>query len=114
MTEEREQVAKLLKSFGVASVYADYDGSGDQGQIDTPDFLGDLIPGTEQVVVIKVEDNMAQRTLDLFYALLEDIHGGWEIDEGSFGQIEWNLKTDKIHLTHNNRFMQVDTSEDEL
>lgn len=111
---EREAVAKLLKSLGVASVHADYDGFGDSGQIESPDFLGDLIPGTEQHLVLKVEAVMAERVRDLLYTFLEDLHPGWEINEGSFGQFEWDLQTDKIHLTHNNRYTQIDTSEDEL
>lgn len=114
MTTERELVAKILKSLGVTSIHADYDGYGDSGQIETPDFLGDLLPGTGQNVVIKVEETMSERTRDLFYTILEDLHGGWEINEGSFGQFEWNLKTDKIQLSHNERYTQVDTSEDEL
>jgi len=117
---EREKVAALLKSHGVRSVHADYDGEGDEGQINTPDFLGDAIPGAEQrpdfpqVLVIKIEDSLSERVRDLLYTFLEDLYPGWEINEGSYGQFEWNLKTDKIQLTHNERFMQVDTSEDEL
>ena len=48
-------------------------------------------------------DGLVAAVTDLFYDVLEERYGGWEIDEGSFGYFEWDVNQDSIHLTHTAR-----------
>ena len=81
-----------LKKLRVEMVTAEYDGEGDSGQVGDPDF------GTAQVAPALVA-----AVTDLFYDILEEYYSGWEINEGSFGYFEWDVKQDSIHLVHNMR-----------
>ena len=49
---------------------------------------------------------------NLCYDLLEDKYGGWEINEGSYGEFVFNVADRTIELTFNGRFTDVDTSID--
>jgi uncharacterized protein DUF6878 len=91
-TDTRDALAKKLQELGVQKVTAAYDGSGDSGQVEEPEFGS-----------IKVPQPTVSAVQDLFYDLLEDEYGGWEINEGSYGQFEWNVSDDRINLQHNIR-----------
>ena len=70
-----------------------YSGSNDEGYID--DITSDppapsLDYGTE----------LYRQVQDEVYAVLEQHHGGWEINEGSHGHITINVKERKAFLHH--------------
>jgi hypothetical protein len=112
-----EILLPLLLQLGITEVFAEYDGSGDSGQIETPVFLSGQAPPDEEEPIkraVPVTAETSEKVLDLFYKLLEEKYAGWEINEGSYGQFEWDLATDKIQLTHNMRIESVETYEDEL
>ena len=97
-TEARAELVRQLRKLGVEMVTAEYNGDGDSGQIETPDFGSEKVPSG---VVTDVEY--------LFYEVLEDLYAGWENNEGGFGQFEWNVKDDRISLVHNTRTESYDT-----
>jgi hypothetical protein len=99
----RSELAEQLRQLGVETVTADYDGSGDSGQIEEPEF------GSS-----KVSRDLAIAVQDLFYDVLEEQYGGWEINEGSFGQFSWDIKADRINLVHNMRIEETETEEQTL
>jgi hypothetical protein len=86
----RTELAQQLRKLGVTTVTAEYNGSGDDGQIEAPEFGSVAVPS---VMVTDVEN--------LFYELLEDLYAGWENNEGGFGQFIWSLQEDRINLVHN-------------
>jgi hypothetical protein len=88
----RVELLKKLRTLGVGTVTADYDGASDRGQIDDPQFGSHRVPPETHKAV-----------LDLFYDLLEEEHLGWEINEGSYGRFEWDIKADVIRLGHTQR-----------
>jgi hypothetical protein len=96
-------LAEQLQRVGVETVTADYDGEGDSGQIEEPQFGSTQIP---RDVAIAVQD--------LFYDILEEYYGGWENNEGSFGQFSWDVRADRISLVHNMRTEAVETEEQVL
>lgn len=99
----RTELCRQLRQLGVETVTAEYDGSGDSGQIGDPEFGSvELPPGLGTAVQ------------DLFYDLLEEHYAGWEINEGSFGRFEWDVKQDTINLVHNARIESCETEEREL
>lgn len=100
-TETRAELVQQLRKLGVEMVTAEYNGEGDSGQVEDPEFGSSKVPR-----------NIAFAVQDLFYAVLEDEYGGWEINEGSFGQFEWNVTDDQIHLSHSTR--SWDTEECDL
>jgi hypothetical protein len=99
----RAELIEQLRELGVHTVTADYDGYGDGGQIEDPQFGG-----------IDVPTPTMRAVEDLFYALLEQLYSGWEIDDGSFGQFRWDVAADKIGLVHNARIQETLTEAREL
>ena len=97
---DRAGLRAELKQLGVEMVTAEYDGEGDSGQVGDPDF------GTVQAAPALVA-----AVTDLFYDILEEYYAGWEINEGSFGYFEWDVKQDSIHLIHHTRLESFSTEE---
>jgi hypothetical protein len=96
----RTELAQKLRELGVDVVTAEYNGSGDDGQIDDPQF------GSAEIPKDLIED-----TILFFYDVLEEQFGGWEDDDGGFGTFRWDLKVDRIDLVHNTRFESHETEE---
>lgn len=96
----RGELCHQLRQRAVETVTAQYDGSGDSGQIEDPDFGS-----------VEVPQGLSTAVHNLFYDLLEEHYGGWEINEGSFGQFVWNVKGDEITLEHNTRTESYETEE---
>jgi len=106
MSEEkssRTELLKQLQELGVESVAAEYSGSGDEGQVETPEFGPVDVPHD---VVTAVES--------LFYEVLEELYGNWEDNAGAFGQFIWNVGNDRLDLVHNTRTESYETEEQNL
>ncbi len=103
VTSGRRELVQQLQRLGVETVTAEYDGSGDSGQIDVPEFGA-----------VKVPDALATAVQDLFYDVLGDLYAGWEVNEGSFGEFEWDVKQNRINLVHNARIESCETEEQVL
>jgi len=101
-----------LKDLKVESFRVEYSGSGDSGEIEEifyePNNLKvDVDVGTwkkfDQQSFGYKETNEPKPLKDFIedfcYELLEDNHGGWEINEGQSGAIEWDIKEND--LSHN-------------
>jgi len=104
------EASRQLKAAGVARVHVDYDGCGDSGQIESVvyvDAAGESLNPAGQVTL--TEDQL----IDLFYDLTQARHPGWENNDGAFGEFEWNLETDTLNHTHNDRYTEYDTTEHE-
>jgi hypothetical protein len=99
----RAELLQQLRELGVESVTAEYDGSGDSGQIENPEFGP-----------VEVPTALTTAVQDLFYDLLGELYGGWEINEGSFGQFIWNVREDNINLVYNGRIETYSTEERRL
>lgn len=119
-----------LRRLKVKEVSAEYDGSGDSGQLEEPTLAPEPEPGVVVPPVSVLVDGgwsskqgeiaetrtkaIIEAVQDLFYDLLEMEHPGWEINEGSYGSLVWAMDDDKVRLVHNERIESVETSEDEL
>ena len=62
---------------------------------------------------VKREVSLRQRIEDIAYLWLEQKHGGWEINEGSYGYLVLTLteKGATLHMQHSERVIDVHTSE---
>jgi hypothetical protein len=115
MKSKRQEKAKNAKATllgissrlpGVATIAIEYDGGGDSGEITSVIFL------SAEGQPVKIDDN------DLTEAISDDacdlLPIGWEINEGSYGEITIDLLNGIVHRVHNERFESVETTEDDL
>lgn len=127
-TRLREKVMAALVAAGAKSVTVGFDGYGDSGEVGEPQVeptaaaasLKEFIPGTPHEASEWVDGKANRQTRDrtvaeaiseLCYALLDN-HGGWEINEGSFGEFTIDPKADAINLTFNRRVETCETDEE--
>jgi hypothetical protein len=126
-----EQLVKLkaslfdfLEARGVVLVTVDFDGCGDSGQIEG------IFAFDEHGVVAVPEDKLAiAKTVadpdtalaegepvkdvieTLAYDLLESEHGGWENNDGAYGEFRFDVATRTITLACNIRISSAEYSE---
>lgn len=106
-----------LAAAGIEIVTVDFDGYGDSGQIegiDARDAHGDVALPDMEVELARPADNAVdvdrhrltvRETIErLCYDLLEDAHGGWENNEGAFGDFVFDVPTRAIRLSYNERY----------
>jgi len=106
-----------LASTSITSIHVDFDGAGDSGQINgVAAFRGDdpaILPNTTVVIQTvswgKTEILSAESTLEaaietLCYDYLEQTHGGWENNDGGYGEFTINVAKRSIELEFNGRF----------
>jgi hypothetical protein len=124
-----------MRKAGAVYAIAQFNGWGDSGQIDGVtcfDKAGDpvdvsriLVDGArvvkytgwdgQEYVEFEDETPMLDRLIDEFcYQHLEREHGGWEINEGSFGDFRLDSDSENVSLEFNNRFETYDTSHEEF
>ena len=106
-----------LMAAGITHVTVTFDGAGDSGQIESiAAWNGDLaveFPAMEIGYAALTWDNpeieMRQLSLEdvveqLAYDFLSDTHGGWENNDGAYGEFCFDATARCIHLEFNERF----------
>ncbi|WP_337847801.1 DUF6878 family protein [Sphingomonas sp.] len=116
----------LLLEHGVTRVEIYYDGGGDEGSVgDVLAFAGDEATVLPAILcdhfALQYSGAVESRTMQLEDALSAfaenavcDHHCGWENGEGAHGTITIDVATGTVNLTHNERFIDYDTTEMEL
>ena len=110
-----------LAATGITSVLVTFDGSGDSGQIEGINATADGEPAALPTVDVAIAtpawdgSGLDHRTLPiadaierLAYDFLEEAHGGWENNEGAFGEFTFDVGERAIRLDYNER---IETSE---
>jgi hypothetical protein len=106
-----------LMAAGVTHVTVTFDGCGDSGQIESIDaWSGETavtFPATEIAYAALTWDrpevemrnlSLAEAVEQLAYDFLSDTHGGWENDDGAWGEFCFDAVARSIHLEFNDRF----------
>jgi len=93
-----------LTEIGVTLVDITYDGYGDSGTVDTVSAYA----GDKEAIL---PDDLVEALKDAACGLLP---GGWEINDGSFGQFVLDVATRTINRQHNWRSTDYDEEEFEL
>ena len=106
-----------LAAAGITSVLVHFDGCGDSGQIEDIDAVaGDQprdLPAVElEIAHVHWGHPQIDRTTcairdaieRLAYDFLEQTHGGWENNEGAYGEFTFNVADRTITLEYNERF----------
>lgn len=121
LPQNKAALFDALATAGITNVLVTFDGVGDSGQIEGIDATIDgapaELPGVEVEIVTPAWDGSGvdRRTCavpeaieTLAYDFLEDTHGGWENNEGAFGEFTFTVAERKITLDYNER---IETSE---
>ncbi|HQU67398.1 MAG TPA: hypothetical protein PLI43_04305 [Albidovulum sp.] len=106
-----------LTAVGITHVTVAFDGYGDSGQIESVEAYSDevLVDLPEAEVMIASaswgDPGIVARTMTLpdaiehlAYGFLADTHGGWENDDGAYGEFCFDARAKTIQLDYNERF----------
>ena len=122
----------------VSSIEVSFEGCGDSGQIEAVDYTDSkgkgideaylnktIVKGSEKTsyhkwdekkkMLVKTEPregNVREIVEEVCYDKLGASHGGWEINEGSYGTFYFDVSTRKVRLEYNQRIEEVRTSEE--
>jgi hypothetical protein len=129
-----QQFCKLLSAYNVVRVELYYDGSGDSGDFETIQIITIPTPAqidlstqqtsnTTAVTVTEKRTNghtWAQDTakkenslitVNAFDEFVSDVFdllpGGWEINDGSYGDIVVDVAEESVKIDHNERYTEV-------
>ena len=110
-------VFDALSSTGITSITVTFDGCGDSGQIDDiTAYAGEQeteFPATKVTLRVtswgqpKMTDReslLRESVEDLCYSCLEQTHGGWENNDGAYGEFTFDTAERRITLEFNGRF----------
>jgi hypothetical protein len=106
-----------LTAVGITHVTVTFDGAGDSGQIESIGaWSGETaveFPATEITYAALTWDDpevemrrlpLAAVVEQLAYDFLSDTHGGWENNDGAYGELCFDASARSIHLEFNERF----------
>lgn len=90
------EICQLVKAnTGGKFITIEYNGAGDSGDITSVGVsIGDLALALDEAILEKVTD--------LGYDILGEYKGGWEINEGSYGDIQIDMEEGTININHTN------------
>ena len=120
----RAAVFDALASTGIREVIVEFDGEGDSGQIEhlqasdangvvaLPDRTVEMASAPwDCSELVTRREPIGEAIETLCYALLSEHHGGWEINDGSYGLFTLDVPKRTIELTHHERYVAAKTSE---
>lgn len=115
-------VFDALAAAGITAVHVDFDGEGDSGQINSVVALIDSehaeLPKVGIAIQTAVWGNteletgtatLAEAIETLCYGYLAEYHGGWENNDGAYGEFVFEAASRTIQLEFNGRFTDVCT-----
>ena len=91
-----------LRALGVTLIEIQYEGYGDSGNVEDVT----LTPAT-----LKLAHDLNLRIETFGWDFAYALNPGFENNEGGYGSLEWNLETDKINVSHSNRYVESDTTD---
>ncbi len=105
MNEKLDKIiAELPKN--TRQIVCEYYGSGDSGDFENPVVTDS---DAHELVISKELD---ETITNFMYDHLEKYHGGWEINEGSSGNITIDLMNRTIVVSHDEYYQEANHSED--
>jgi hypothetical protein len=124
----KEAVFDALAGAGAASVTVTFDGSCDDGQIESLEAYDAqnatvALPATDVAVTTPLWDGsgvetsarpLAEVIEALAYSYLERTHEGWENGDGAYGEFTFDVAARTVTLGYNERVVQSDYSEHEF
>lgn len=128
LPQNKATLFDALAAAGIDSVIAGFDGCGDSGQIESvtacaADGAEIAVPtitiGMHEVIfngpAIVVEQRSVREAIEIMaYAFLEETHGGWENDDGAYGEFTFRVAERTISLDYNERYTATNVSAHEF
>ncbi len=98
---KQEMYDALQKDFPqVTTITIEYDGAGDDGNMESPTFAD------QNNYEVEVSEKVSELVSEYACHALEHHKGGWEINDGSFGTITIDVPNQKAHFAHNERYTE--------
>lgn len=107
----------MLEPTGVTSIIVSFDGYGDSGQIEDVEVRagGETVSVPEAIIEIaqtvwgqsepdRSTVSIATAVESLAYDVLERTHGGWENNDGAYGDIVFDVAARTVTLDYNERY----------
>lgn len=110
-----------LRAAAITSVVVTFDGCGDSGQIEEVDAVGpegacelpavdvEIATATWSVEIDRRSLPIGEAIEELSYDLLNGLHGGWEDNDGAYGEVTFDAAADTITLDYNGRYTAIDS-----
>lgn len=121
MPADKTVVFDTLSAAGLVIVIVSFDGYGDSGQIesiDGRDAHGEVaVPENEVTmasatwrVEVELKSMRCREAIEqLAYDLLNAIYGGWENNDGAYGEFTFDVAARSISLDYNGRYTSVES-----
>ena len=99
-----------LAAAGITLVTVTFDGSGDSGQIEditaqSDDRTVDLPQGEITIAKLTAISMSVEAAIEqLAYDFLSEAHGGWENNDGAYGEFSFDVAARTITLDYNERY----------
>jgi hypothetical protein len=115
----RQHMLDVLSAAGVAKVSINYDGAGDEGQIEEFEALDasgqvvdlEKMSVTGAALLSEGENTLYDLVEEWFYDAISESFAGWEVNEGSSGEIAIDVAAGTITCDHSERYIEThDTS----
>jgi len=120
--ENKAVLFEALAQVGITTVLVEFDGYGDSGRIEDisahagPDITVDLPSRNVEIArveygslaIVREAFTVKEAIERLAYDFLEETHGGWENNEGAYGNFLFDVTERTITLNYNQR---IETSE---
>jgi len=100
----RASLVGQLRALQVSRVEASYDGYGDSGNIEGVSLSPEGIT---------LDPDLSRSLTDFLWDVAYNLHPGFENNDGAYGEITWDIVADRINVSHNARFTDVNSSEHE-
>lgn len=123
----KEALFGVLANLGIVSVTVSFDGYGDSGQIESVDACNaggavDLPQVDVEIAVARYDEDEPERKCvslsraieELAYDALSELHGGWENNEGAYGEFVFDVARRSITLDYHERYTSTEDYSHEL
>jgi len=122
LADNKTTLFDLLDRSGISRVSVTFDGYGDSGQIEKIDaFRGDdhvdlpdgeidirsAIPGSTDIKHQRCR--IAEAIETMAYDVLGQTHGGWEINDGAYGEFVFDVAARSISLDYTERYVATES-----
>lgn len=95
---ERYRLLRRLRMAGIHELVGTYDGYGDSGNYEDITLDGGAVTPSK---------DLTEDLGDFVWEVAYFLHNGFEINEGGYGELTWDIETDRIALDHSDRFIDT-------
>lgn len=128
LPDNKRAIFDVLVAAGIQLVTVDFDGYGDEGQLQEPVGFDaankEISLPSASIIVRKVEfesstiveasTSVAEFVNNLTSDLLQKTHGGWQDGEGAYGTFSFDLEDRTITFQYHERYVETEYHEHEF